>query len=99
MATLIANFSLDSEKDKDVIRWLDAQSNRSAAIRAAIRDHMAKAEGVTLADVLAEVRALPSRLSAVAVTSEATAQGEEEPQAAAANLDGLLNRLGNGDLG
>jgi cell pole-organizing protein PopZ len=99
MATLIANFSLDSEKDKDIIRWLDAQSNRSAAIRAAIRDHIARSEGVTLADVLAEVRALPSRLSAVAVTAEAITPGEEEPQAAAANLDGLLNRLGNGDLG
>lgn len=98
MATLVANFSMDSEKDRDIIRWLDAKTNRSAAIRAAIRDHMTKTEGVTLADVLAEVRALPSKLSVVAVDSGPVLEGEE-PETAAANLDGLLDRLGNGDLG
>jgi len=99
MATLIANFSLDSEKDKDIIRWLDGQSNRSAAIRAAIRTHIAAKEGVTLAEVLAEIRSLPSRFSMVTtISTEPQAEGEE-PQAAAANLNGLLDRLGNGDLG
>jgi hypothetical protein len=99
MATLIANFSLDSEKDKDIIRWLDGQSNRSAAIRAAIRTHVAAREGVTLVEVLAEIRSLPSKLSVVAaIPSEPLAEGEE-PQVAAANLNGLLDRLGNGDLG
>lgn len=100
MATLVTNFSLDSEKDKDIIKWLDGQTNRSAAVREAIRSYMAKSEGVTLADVLAELRALPSRLSVVAVANgqPPTPEGDE-PEAAAANLDGLLDRLGNGDLG
>lgn len=98
MATLIANFSLDSGKDKDIIRWLDGQSNRSAAIRAAIRTHIAAKEGVTLAEVLAEIKGLPARFSMVASTPDEPLTEGEEPQAAAANLDGLLDRLGNGDL-
>jgi cell pole-organizing protein PopZ len=97
MATVI-NFSLDSDADKDILRWLEGQSNRSAAIRTAIRAYTTRAEGPTLADVLAEIRALPSRLSVTAVHGEPIADVGEEPAAAAANLDGLLDRLGNGDL-
>lgn len=94
---VIVNISLDPEADRDILRWLGKQSNRSAAVRDAIRAYMAKETGVTLADVLAEVRALPSRLSMVAVAPEP--EVGEEPEAAAAHLDGLLDRLGNGDLG
>jgi sulfur carrier protein ThiS len=97
---VIVNFSLDPDKDKDLLKWLGRQTNRSAAIRSALRSYMAETEGVTLADVLAEVRALPSRMSVVAVNSEPEPVGEgEEPEEAAANLNGLLDRLGNGDLG
>lgn len=96
---VIINISLDPDKDKDILRWLEKQTNRSAAIREAIRSHIAKSEGVTLADVLAEVRALPSRLSVITVNSEQVTPEGEEPTAAASNLDGLLDRLGNGDLG
>lgn len=97
---VFVNISLDPDKDHDILDWLDGQPNRSAAVREAIRSYIAKEEGITLADVLAEVRALPSRLSVVAVSSEPEPiEGEEEPEAAAVNLNGLLNRLGNGDLG
>lgn len=98
MATIIP-ISLDSEADKDIIRWLEGQSNRSAAVRVAIRAYIAREEGPTLADILAEIRHLPSRLSVVAVgDTPAAAEGNEPPEAAA-NLDGLLGRLGSGDLG
>jgi len=97
---VIINFSLDPEHDKDILRWLGKQPNRSAAVRDAIRSFMAEAEGVTLADVLAEGRALPSRMSVVAANSEPEPVEEgEEPEEAAENLNGLLDRLGNGDLG
>lgn len=95
----IVNISLDPSKDKDILRWLDEQSNKSAAVREAIRSYMAIEEGVTLADVLAEIRALPSRLSVIAINAEPTILEGEEPQRAAAHLNGLLDRLGNGDLG
>jgi len=97
---VIVNISLDPEHDKDILRWLGEQPNRSAAVREAIRSHIAEEDGITLADVLAEVRALPSRLSVVAVSSEPEPiEGGEEPETAAVNLNGLLDRLGNGDLG
>jgi cell pole-organizing protein PopZ len=93
----IVNFSLDAEADRDIIRWLDEQTNRSAAIRAAIRAYMAKEKGVTLADVLAEIRALPSKMTVVGTSSpEAETEGDE-PEAPAANLDGLLDRLNGED--
>lgn len=96
---VIVNISLDEKHDKDILQWLGQQSNRSAAVREAIRSHISRESGVTLADVLAEIRALPSRFSVVAMDQELITPSDEEPEAAAANLDGLLNRLGNGDLG
>lgn len=97
---VFVNISLDPDKDRDILEWLDSQENRSAAVREAIRSHMAETVGVTLADVLAEVRALPSRLSVVAVNAQPElAEEGKEPEEAAANLNGLLDRLGNGDLG
>lgn len=95
----IVNISLSPEHDKDILRWLGSQPNKSAAVRDAIRYYMAKEEGVTLADVLAELRALPSRLQVMAINSGPVLEIGEEPQAAAANLNGLLDRLGDGDLG
>lgn len=92
---VIVNFSLDPEKDKDIMKWLGSQSNRSASIREALRAYVAKTEGPTLADVLAEVRALPSKLSVVTVAPE-VCEGEE-PEEAAANLNSLLDRLGDFD--
>lgn len=96
MATII-NISLNPRVDRDILDWLNEQSNRSEAVRRAVRFYIARTEGPTLADVLAEVRALPSRLSmtAVAVEPEAREQEGDEPEAAAANLGGLLERLGN----
>lgn len=90
----VVNFSLDPEVDRDILRWLDNQPNRSLAIREAVRFYMSKDDSLTLADVLAEIRSLPSRLSLVAVSTESVAASQEEPSQAAANLDGLLNRLG-----
>ena len=100
IVAVIVNISLNPETDKDIMHWLGKQSNRSAAVREAIRSHIAKEERITLADVLAEVRALPSKLSVIAVNVQPEPiEGEEEPEVAAANLNGLLDRLGNGDLG
>jgi len=97
---VIINISLDPEHDRDILRWLGRQSNRSAAVRKAIRAYMDADSGVTLAEVLAEIRALPEKLSVVAVAAGVPVDDEgEEPEVAAANLDGLLGRLDGGDLG
>jgi hypothetical protein len=93
---IVKNFSMDGNADKDILRWLDEQSNQSAAIREAIRYYIAREDGVTLGDLLAEIRALPSRLQIVAVQGEIPADGGQEPKESAANLDTLLDRLDDG---
>jgi hypothetical protein len=91
---IVKNFSLDPN-DKDILRWLDEQPNQSAAIREAIRYYIAREDGITLADLLAEIRSLPSRLH---VVQGETVESGEEPEEAAVNLDSLLDRLGNGAI-
>jgi hypothetical protein len=98
---VVKNISLDGDADRDILRWLDDQRNQSAAVREAIRYYIAReGSNVTLADVLAEIRSLPSRLKVVAaVTGEEIGNTEEEemePLEAATNLDGLLDRLADG---
>jgi hypothetical protein len=82
--------SLDTEADKDLIRWLERQENRSAAIREAIRDHLGHS-GITLGDVYQAVKALERKLGtgAVVVTGDADGERIEEPPGAAAALDAL----------
>jgi hypothetical protein len=87
------NISLDTETDKDILRWLERQENKSAAIRAAIREHIGR-NGVTLGDVYRAVKGLECKLEAGAVVLAGGVQegGEEtwdEPDDAAAALDAL----------
>jgi hypothetical protein len=85
-------FTLDSETDRDLVRWLDRQDNRSAAIREAIREHIGGA-GVTLGDVYQAVKDLDHKVQAgviVAGTQDQADEWEEPPEAAAA-LDALAN--------
>jgi hypothetical protein len=87
------NISLDTEADKDILRWLERQENKSAAIRAAIREHIGR-NGLTLGDVYRAIKGLERKLEAGAVVIAGGAQeGEEEvwdePDDAAAALDAL----------
>jgi len=87
------SLSLDTEADKDILRWLDRQENRSAAIREAIRGHLGR-NGVTLGDVYRAVKELERKIETGAVV---VAQGGDplagddwdEPLEAAAALDAL----------
>lgn len=81
---VVIPLNLDSERDADIVRWLEQQANRSAAIRDAIRAHIG--QGVTLLDIYREIQDLKRR-SFVAVQP---GSGPEEPPEAAANLDKLL---------
>jgi hypothetical protein len=95
MAKRVETFSFDSEADKDIARWLAGLPNRgkSAAIRAAIREHAGR-NGITLGDVYRVVKDLERKLEAGAVVVAGGAQegGKEawdEPDDAAAALDAL----------
>jgi len=81
-------FSLDTEADRDLVRWLDGQQGRqrSAAIRAALRAGIGRGE-VTLADVLAAIEEL--RAAGLQATPRGVATSSEEPPDVAATLDKL----------
>ena len=57
MAKQTITFVLDTNRDRDVLRWLEGQANKSSAIREAIRAQMDRAD-VTLRDVLAAIQDL-----------------------------------------
>jgi hypothetical protein len=95
MPKLTISFSLDSEVDKDILRWLKAlpKRQRSARIRDAIRDHLGRG-GVTLGDVYQAVKDLERNLrklhSGTAATPHATDGDDwDEPPEASAALDAL----------
>jgi len=56
------SFSLDTERDADVLVWLEAQPNASEAIRAALRA-AATAPDITLETVYGAVKALERHLA------------------------------------
>jgi hypothetical protein len=87
------NISLDTEADKDILRWLERQENKSAAIRVAIREHIGR-NGITLGDVYRAVKDLERKLEAGAVVlaggaGESEGDSWDEPDDAAAALDAL----------
>jgi hypothetical protein len=95
MAKRVEAFSFDSEADKDIARWLAGLPNRgkSAAIRAAIREH-AGCGGITLGDVYRAVKELERKLeSGTGLVAGGTGTDEiedwDEPDDAAAALDAL----------
>jgi hypothetical protein len=88
---VFCNISLDAEADRDIIRWLDAQPNRSAAMRDAARSYLGRA-GVTVADVLQAVHDLERKVKAGGVVvQDAEAGGSDEPPDVAAALDALAD--------
>lgn len=75
MPKVTISFTLDSTEDRDILRWLEAQENRSAAIREALRASLGRG-GVTLADVYQAVKDLERRLwSGSVVPAGPTGQG------------------------
>jgi hypothetical protein len=85
--------SFDIEADNDLLRWLERQENKSAAIRAAIREHISR-NGLALGDVYRAVKDLERKLEAGAVVpaggaGESEEETWDEPDDAAAALDAL----------
>lgn len=92
--TVTVSFTLDPQADRDIVRWLERleRGKKSAAIRAAIRDHLRR-NGVTVGDVYQAVKDLERKLKAGAfvVSGDGSTNTEEwdEPPEAAAALDAL----------
>ncbi len=93
MATMTVCFTLDSDKDRDLIRWMDnlPKRKRSEAIREALHVHLGQG-GVTLGDVYQAVKELERKLDAgmvMVTSSEPISDDQNEPTEAAAALDAL----------
>lgn len=55
--------SFNTEGDRDILRWLGQQENRSAAVRDVIREHLAQG-GVTIGHVYRAIQELERKLQA-----------------------------------
>ena len=88
MAKQTITFVLDTNRDRDVLRWLEGQANKSLAIREAIRAQMDRAD-VTLRDVLAAIQDLKRHNGRPAATGEGAAGIGDEPADVAVVLDSL----------
>jgi hypothetical protein len=89
MAKQTVTFVVDTERDRDILRWLSSQDNKSAAIRAAIRAHLGR-EGITLIDVYQAIQDLKRGgwASVPDAQPHSLARSDEPPDVAAA-LDSL----------
>jgi len=81
MATVTVSFTLDEQRDRDLLAWLERQpaGKRSASIRAAIRAQ-ASPTGVNLADVYQAVVELDRKLArGVRLAGEDAGDADEAP--------------------
>ncbi|MCS7226786.1 MAG: hypothetical protein NZ821_07335 [Gloeomargarita sp. SKYB31] len=77
MGRVIVSFSLDTEEDRDILRWLERQESKSAAIREALRSHLVG--GVTLGDVYQAVKDLERLMRSGVVLAAGPADPQDEP--------------------
>jgi len=89
MARQTITFVLDTERDRDVVHWLEGQANKSAAIREAIRANLAHGD-VTLAHIYEAIQELKrcACVSGLQAPAHMTVASAEPPDVAAA-LDNL----------
>lgn len=89
MARQTITFVIDTERDRDILRWLEGKTNKSAAIREAIRANLAQGE-VTLAHVYEAIQDLKrcGWVSGPQTPARSTVASAEPPDVAAA-LDSL----------
>jgi len=91
MSKITKTISFDTDDDRDILRWLDQQENRSAAVREAIRAHITRG-GVTVSDVYQAVKDLERKMrsGSVAIQANRDEDWHEDPDLVAA-----LTSLGN----
>ena len=77
MAKITVTFSLDSERDKRILRWLEGLPKRkkSEAIREALTAHLGQ-NGITLRDIYKAIQDLKRCGVAIAPTSDTESQSD-----------------------
>lgn len=85
---VVISVSFDERDDRDLLRWLGRQKNKSEAVRTAIRAQLGGG-GVTLTDVFQAVKGLERKLEAGAVVVGNGSGGGDVPADVKAALDAL----------
>jgi len=88
VATVRVSVSFDGERDAALLSWLEAQPNKSEAIREALTARAEGNQAATLADVVRAIESLGQRLAGLQVMGAPAPVVEEDPELAAA-LDSL----------
>jgi hypothetical protein len=89
MTKQTVTFVVDTERDRDILRWLDSQDNKSAAIREAIRVHLGRG-GITLTDVYEAIQDLKrGNWTPASHAQPDNVEDRDEPRDVAAALDSL----------
>lgn len=81
-------FVIDETSDQDIVRWLDAQGNRSAAIRTAIRNEMRRLSADDIRRIVREE--LSAFNPALGGGDGADDEGSDEDEALASRLDSIF---------
>jgi hypothetical protein len=94
MARTTKTITFDTERDADLLAWLEGQKNQAEAVRAALRAAIApQASTVTLDQVYRAIQELKSKIQSgpVMVQAETETQNGDAPgtEAAAMALDSL----------
>ena len=90
MARQAITFVADTDRDRDILRWLEDQDNKSAAIREAIRAQLSNELDITLVDIYQAIQDL--KQGGWVRETASLPRGQEairEPPDIAAALDGL----------
>jgi hypothetical protein len=81
-------FLTNTDRDADILAWLDTQENKSESIRAALRVAMLpRRDDITLADIYDELQEI--KRTGLAVRGAGNGGDIAEPADVAANLDKL----------
>jgi hypothetical protein len=89
MAKVQVRFYLDDHRDADIRAWLAEQSNRSLAVRQAVRAWMSRTDGLDAVVLRRVLREELSRVSVQGTASAAPGTCQEDEDVAKA-LDSLM---------
>lgn len=94
MPSVRYSFTLDALKDVDVIRWLDSQSNTSAAVREALKSYVEKPSNADLSLKLDEIlNAIQTAQLVTPVEQPQPASSQAEPEIAVKGLKKMIQKF------
>jgi len=92
-STVRYSVSLDAVQDADIVRWIEAQSNASEAVRQAIRAYISQPTMVDLENRLNELLALIRNLRVVEAQAEEPQTEGDEPTQARRGLEAMKKKF------